>query len=150
MLHRLVGLSKLFAFYSFLSLLLPTAVFAADPGEVPNTTLPLPNDLVWALVAAGLVPLAGYLFNKYGPHTGEKTKGSVIGVLGVVSAALVQAVSAGGVGLNDVTLQYVLLGLVAAYGSHKFVWQPTTIAAAFGAGQNKPGQVPGSLQPPPA
>lgn len=147
---KLHGFSKLFTFYLVLLLALPGVAFAADAGEVPNTTLPLPNDMIWALVAAALVPLGGYIVNFLGPQTSEKVKGLVQIVFAAAASGIVQAITAGGVGFNGVTAQYILFGLFAAFGAHKLIYKPTTIATLFGAGQNKPGQTPGPLQPPPA
>lgn len=120
---------------TLLFLALPTLA-QADPGEIPNQTLPLPTDALWAIVASGLVPLAAYLVNHYGPHTDEKLKGIVLGVLGIVASGIAQAITAGHVGFNSTTLQYVVIGLIGSYGSHALVWKPSTIAQALGAGSN--------------
>lgn len=150
MVARIVGFSKLISFYLVLALTVgPGIALAADAGETPNNSLPLPNDMVWALAASAIVPLFTYVINKYGAHTSEKIKGAITLGAGAVTSGLVQAITAGGVGFNGTTLQYVIFGLFTAFGAHK-VYLATTIAQTLGAGQNKAWQVAGPLQAPPA
>lgn len=121
-------------------LALATVALAADAGTadpVPPKSLWLPTDQLWAWVAATLVTLPTYLFNHYGPQTRETVKGLVLMVTSAVAAGITQAITAGGVGFNQVTLQFVVTSIFAAFLAHKFVWQTTGIAAVFKAGTNR-------------
>lgn len=119
------------------------AAWAQDAGTIdpkPSPTLVLPTDQLWAYLASTLVTLPTYLFNHYGPQVSEPVKGLVLMFTSAVAAGIAQAITAGGVGFNHTTLQYVVTGVFVAFMAHRFVWMPTGIAASLGAGANKPGQ----------
>jgi len=132
-------------------LLLPALALAQEAGTIdpkPSPTLVLPTDQLWVYLAASLVTLPTYLFNHYGPVVSEPVKGLVLMVTAGVAGGITQAVTAGGVGFNHTTLQFIVTAVVGAFLTHKFVWQTTGISSKLGAGTNKPGQPnPG---PPPA
>lgn len=145
-------LSRVFLFALLALLLLPAVALAAgDAGTIdpkPSPTLVLPTDQLWAFLAASLVTLPTYLFNHYGPQVSEPVKGLVLMVTTAVAAALTQAITAGGVGFNQTTLQFIVTGVVGAFLTHKYVWQTTGISTKLGAGTNKAGQP--NPTPPPA
>lgn len=117
-------------------LLLPALAFADAPP--PQPTLALPTDQVWTLLAGGLAPLAAYVLNYVGPHTSEKIKAFVQIVVAAIAGGVAEAITAGGVGFNTVTLQFCLSAVIAALAAHKILWQPATISTALGGGRNKP------------
>jgi hypothetical protein len=97
----------------------------------------LPNDQLAVLVIGLLVPLVGYLLNYVGPWIDEKVKGVVQVVVAAVAAGLYQAVEAGGLGLNDVTLQLIVTAILGALAAHKLLWLPSGISTSLGGGRNK-------------
>jgi hypothetical protein len=81
--------------------------------------------------------LVGYLLNYIGPWIDERVKGTVQVVVAAVAAALYQAVEAGNLGLNDVTLQLVVTAILGALAAHKLLWLPSGISTSLGGGRNK-------------
>jgi hypothetical protein len=120
------------------ALLLLPSLALADSAPPPQPTLALPTDQVWTLIAGGLAPLAAYVLNYVGPHTSEKIKAVVQIVVAAIAGGVAEAITAGGVGFNTVTLQFVLSAVIAALAAHKILWQPATISTALGGGRNKP------------
>jgi hypothetical protein len=119
----------------FVVLLCPIAAFAAD-GPPPQHTLALPTDQLWTLLAGGLVPLATYAVNHAGPWCTEQMKAIVHVVAAAIAGGVAQAIVAGGVGLNTITLQYVITAVVAALAAHKLLWLPSGISTRLGGGSN--------------
>lgn len=109
---------------------------ALADAAMPQPTLALPTDQVWTIIAGSLVPLVAYVLNKYGPHTSEKMKAFVHIIAAAVAGGLVEAITVGGVGFNDVTLQFVMTAIVTALAAHGFLWKPSGISTALGGGQN--------------
>lgn len=101
-------------------------------GSRPNSTLPLPTDLLWSLAAGFLSPLVGYIINKLGPQTTEHAKLIVQTVVAAVAGGIAQAVTAGGVGFNDTTLQYVLFAILTAGVGHQW-WKAGGVNVLLGA-----------------
>lgn len=97
----------------------------------------LPDAQLTVLVIGLLVPLAGYLLNYVAPWIDERVKGIVQVVVAAVAAALYQAVEAGNLGLNDVTLQLVVTAILGALAAHKLLWLPSGISTSLGGGRNK-------------
>jgi hypothetical protein len=97
----------------------------------------LPDNQLAVLVIGLLVPLAGYLLNYAGPWASEKVKGLVQVAVAAVAAGLYQAVEAGNLGLNDVTLQLVVTAVLGALAAHKLLWLPSGISTSLGGGRNK-------------
>lgn len=130
-------------------LLLPEAVFAADAGTadpVPPTQFLFPTDQLWAMFVAGFVPLVMYVINKYAPWVTDGGKLIAHAIAAAIVGGVVQAITAGDVGLNQATFQFVLSGVAGAFLSITLAWSKTQIPMKLGAGQNKAGQPPGSLQ----
>jgi hypothetical protein len=119
------------------ALLVIPAVAFAGAVPAPQHTLALPTDQIWTIVAASVAPLAGYIVNYLGPHSSERIKAVVQLVAAAIAGGLTQAITAGDVGLNAITLQFVVTAVIAAFGAHKLLWQPSTIGHAFGAGRNR-------------
>jgi hypothetical protein len=126
-----------------LVLFLPALALAQDGAPPPAPTLALPTDQIWTLIAGALAPLGAYVLNYAGPHTSEKIKAGVQIVLAAIAGGIVQAITAGGVGFNTTTLQFVLGSVIAALAAHKILWQPATISTALGGGRNKVAAPPG-------
>lgn len=120
----------------FFVLVLADPTLAAEPGEKPAPTLLLPTDQLWTLVAGALVPLGGYVLNYMGPIVNEKTKAVVQVVLAAIAGGIVQAITVGDVGFNDVTLQYVLSAVITALFAHGLLYKPSGINTALGGGRN--------------
>lgn len=120
-----------------LVLLLTATPALADGTTVPQHTLAFPTDQIWAFVAGNLAPLVAYVLNYYGPHVSEKAKVVVTMVVAAVAGGIAQAITAGNVGFNDATLQFVVTAVVAAFLAHHWIWQPSTIASALGGGRNR-------------
>lgn len=132
----------------FAMLLAPYAAFA-DIGNVADPKPPfqfvLPTAQLWALIAGAIITLPTYLINKYAPWVSDAAKGVVHWVTAAIAGGITQAITAGGVGLNQTTLQFVVTAIVAAIAIQPW-WKKTGIGLLFGQGQNRPGQTPGSLQ----
>lgn len=128
-------------YFTTLFLLWP-ALALADSAPPPAPTLVLPTDQLWAFAAGSIVPLVTYAINKWAPYTSEKIKGLVQVVVAAIAGGLVQAITAGGVGFNSTTLQFIITAVVAALGAHKALWLPSGISWLFGGGQNAKPKAP--------
>lgn len=117
-----------------------TEAFAQDAGTVdpkPDDELLLPTDQLWAFFAASIVMLPTYAFNRWAPYTDETIKGFVHIVVTAAAAGITQAITAGNVGFNQTTLQFVGLSVIGAFIVHKNLWQVIDLARKAGAGQNR-------------
>jgi hypothetical protein len=135
--------------FLFLVLALPEVALAADAGTAdpsPPTQLILPTDQLWAIFVAGFVPLVMYGVNKYAPWVSEGGKLVAHAIAAAIVGGVVQAITAGDVGFNQTTLQFVLSGVAGAFLSITLAWSKTQIPEKLGAGQNKDGQSPGPFQ----
>lgn len=139
----LAALALIFLVFDAASALAATAG-TLDPA--PNNHLVLPTDQIWAFVAGNISPLAAYVVNKFGPQVNESVKAMVFVVVAAVAAGLTQAITAGDVGFNATTLQFIVTGVVGALLAHKWFWLPSMIGPKVGAGHNKAGQPAGPLQ----
>lgn len=131
--HRVThaaGLAVLF------TLALPGLALAGD-APPPQHSLALPTDQVWALVAGALVPAVGYVLNHHAPWIDEKIKAIIQVLVAAVAGGLAQAIAAGDVGFNDVTLQFVVTAVMAALAAHKFFWLPSGLSTRLGGGTNR-------------
>jgi hypothetical protein len=97
----------------------------------PNGHLVLPTDQIWAFVAGNLAPLLMYLVNRYMPYTSETIKALMQGVGAAVAGGIAQAITAGGVGFNSATLQFVVTAVIGMLIAHHWVWKATPVAAAL-------------------
>lgn len=125
--------------FILLALLLVPGVALADVAPPPAPTQVFPTDQVWVLIAGALAPLAAYVINYVGPHTDEKVKGIIQGVVAAIAGGIMQAVTAGHVGFNNVTLQFVITAVFAAAAAHSGFYKVSGINVALGGGRNKPG-----------
>jgi hypothetical protein len=136
MLIRLFALVERIALLSVAALLfMPALVMAAD-GPPPQHTLALPTDQLWTLLAGALVPLATYALNHAGPQVTEPLKAIVHVLVAAIAGGITQAIVAGNVGFNNITLQYVITAVVAALAAHRLLWLPSGISTRLGGGTN--------------
>jgi hypothetical protein len=135
MLVRFSALWRLLSVFA-LAMLVAPMVAVADSVPPPQHTLALPTDQVWTLLAGGLVPLASYVLNHAGPWCTEHVKAAVQVLVAAVAGGLTQAIVAGNVGFNGVTLQFVLTAVTAALFAHRLLWLPSGISARLGGGSN--------------
>lgn len=123
-------------FLAILTLALVFPAFALADATAPQHTLALPTDEVWVVVAGALAPIVGYLLNYFGPHIDERVKGIVHVVVAAIAGGIVQAVTAGGVGLNARTLQFVVIAVASALAAHAGFYTRSTWSTTLGGGRN--------------
>lgn len=124
------------AMLGLLVLLLAAPALAADSVPAEPRSFVFPTDQVWALVAGGLAPLVAYVLNHYSPFWfTEPVKGIVQAVAAAVAAGIAQAITAGDVGFNDATLQFVVTGVVGALLAH-IGYAKAHINVLLGGGSN--------------
>lgn len=116
-------------------LVLPAIALAAD-APPPQRTLALPTDQIWAAVAGGLAPLVAYMLNYVGPYVDERLKGVVQALAAAIAGGIAQAITAGDVGFNAITLQFVVTAMLTAVVGHK-AYAASGINVAFGGGRNR-------------
>ena len=88
---------------------------------------------VWVLLIGTIVPLGGYILNKYLPIIEEPAKAAVQVLLAVVAGALYTALDTNVLGFNDATLQLVLTAVVGTLLSHKLLWKPAKVNVLLGS-----------------
>lgn len=120
-----------------LILALPAVASAAEDAPPPSPTLVLPTDQLWALAVGLLVPLVTYVLNYVGPWVSEPVKAGVLVIAAAVAGGLAQAITAGDVGFNTTTLQFVLTAVLSALSAHRILWKPSGVSAKLGGGQNR-------------
>lgn len=114
--------------------MLTTLIAAVDP--VAPRTFIAPTDQIWAIVAGGLAPLVAYILNYLGPWVDEKIKGIVQLIAAAIAGGLAQAITAGNIGFNNTTLQFVVTAILASMVGHAgYKW--STISTALGGGRNR-------------
>lgn len=136
LLYRRALLAAFIAPLTFL-LFVPGLALADVSG--PPTHLVLPTDQIWAFVAGNLAPLVAYVLNYHAPWISESFKVLIQAVAAAVAGGIVQAITAGGVGFNATTLQFVVTAVVGAFLAHAWVWSRSPIATNLGGGRNKQG-----------
>lgn len=119
------------------TLMLPAAAFADTIDPKPAPVLWLPTDQLWTWIAAAVAILPMYLINHYAPWLTDPVKAAASTVFVAVAAGITQAITAGGVGFNQTTLQFIVTALGAAFLAHSVIWKPTGIATRLKAGTNK-------------
>lgn len=87
----------------------------------------------YAILIGAIVPLGGYVLNRYAPWVTEPVKAVVQIVLAAIASALYTAVDTDILGWNTPTLKLVISGVFAALIAHKVLWQPSGINAKLGA-----------------
>lgn len=130
------ALRVLLLFVLLAGMLSPALVLGADTAPPPQPTLALPTDQVWTLIAGVLSPIAAYALNFRGPWISERVKVLVQIVVAAVVGGITQAITAGGVGFNGRTLQFVITAIFAALGAHFGIWRASGISTAVGGGRN--------------
>lgn len=115
-------------------LMVPGLALADGETPIPDS-LVFPTEQVWAAAAAALTPAVMYVLNHYAPWTSEPVKGLAQGLAAAAAAGIVQAITAGDVGFNDTTLQFIVTGLAAAVVAH-VGYRAANINTALGAGSN--------------
>jgi hypothetical protein len=121
-------------------LIVPEIAEAADAGTAdpkPPGSFVLPTDQLWAAAAGSVAPLLTYLINTYAPWTAEWLKSFVMALGGAVAAGVTQAITAGDVGFNETTLQFIATGAFAALIFHVNLWTRNGVAQRLGSGENR-------------
>lgn len=91
------------------------------------------NNQIWITLIGSIVPLGGYVVNRYAPWAAEQVKAIVQVALAAVAAGLYTALSTSVLGWNAATLELVGTGVVSALLAHKILWQPAKINVKLGA-----------------
>jgi hypothetical protein len=101
--------------------------------EDQTTQLVLPNQQFWVLLVGALVPLAGYVINRFMPWRSEQVKGIVQVVLLAVGGVAYTVIFGDDIeGVGDF-LQECFTAIVAGLFAHKTLWAPSGINFVFGA-----------------
>jgi uncharacterized YccA/Bax inhibitor family protein len=106
----------------------------------------LTNQQLWVTLIGSIVPLGGYVINKFAPWISESVKGVVQVVLAAVAGGLYTAIDTSVFGLNQTTVSLVFSAVVAALAAHNFLWKPAKINTLLGAREH---QVPAAPSPVP-
>lgn len=98
----------------------------------------LENRQLWIALIGSIVPLGGYVLNKYAPWSSETVKGIVQVVLAAVAGALYIALDNGTLGFNGHTVELVVTGVVSALFAHNFLYKPAKVNEKLGAVERAP------------
>lgn len=93
----------------------------------------LDSPQMWVLLIGSIVPLGGYLLNRFAPWTTEPVKGLIQVVLAGVAGALYTALETDILGWNAGTVELVLTAIVAALFAHNLLWKPAKVNTKLGA-----------------
>lgn len=118
-----------------LILLAPAAAFAADAVPPTQPTLSLPSIQFWSLVIGGVVPLVGYVVNKYAPWVSEPAKAAFMVALAAGVNVVYQLIQVGDFALDTRHLQLVATAVIGALLAH-YGYKAGDINLKLGAGQN--------------
>jgi hypothetical protein len=103
-----------------------------------NTVL-LPNEQLVVLFIGALIPLVGYVLNRYAPWISESVKGVVQVALAAVAGGVYAAIEApGDLGFDNTTFQLILSSVVAALFAHNMLWKPAKVNTKLGATERTP------------
>jgi hypothetical protein len=97
-----------------------------------TTQVILPEDQFWVLLIGSIVPLVGYLINKYAPWNSETFKGITQVVLTSIVAVVYAAFFGDVEGVEDF-LQQVYTAIISGLFAHKILWKPSGLNLVFGA-----------------
>lgn len=125
--RRVLALSLL-AILALLSLAVGIAS-AADSVPAQPHTFAFPIDQTWAIFAGAIAPLLTYVVNRVIPTASEEIKSFIFLIGAAVAGGITQAITAGNVGFNDDTLQFVLFSIVGAIGAHTGFWTRNNVSA---------------------
>lgn len=109
---------------------------ASTPPPAPRPGLVLDPLQTYTLLIGALVPTVTYVLNHFAPWASEKIKGVVHVITAATAGGLYQALSTGHIGFDAQTLQIVGSAVIAALFAHHFLYAPSGIAHALGAGRN--------------
>lgn len=112
-----IAQAVLFAVLAFLAL--PVLAVASE-GE-----LLVSDDQLWVIAVGSIVPLGGYVLARFTPS--QPVSAFIHVLLAAIAGGFTQAITAGSVGFNDTTFQFVLTSIAAALAAHGFLWKPAQI-----------------------
>lgn len=101
-------------------------------------TLLLDHKQTIVLLIGSLVPMGGYVVNRFAPWTNETVKGAVQVLLAAVAGALYIALDNGTLGLNSNTLQLIGSSVLAALAAHHWFYKPAKVNEKLGATETAP------------
>lgn len=104
----------------------------------PAHTLLFNNPQVWVTLIGAIVPLGGYVLNRFAPWASETIKAVVQVALAALASALYTAIDTNVFGANASTLQLIITGVVAALAAHGFLWKPAKVNQKLGATDPSP------------
>jgi hypothetical protein len=98
----------------------------------------LSNTQTWVILIGAIVPLGGYILNRFAPWTSETVKATVQVLLAAVAGALYTALDTSVFGWNGATLELVLSAVAAALFAHNLLYRPGKINTRLGATESAP------------
>lgn len=98
----------------------------------------LSNTQTWVILIGALVPLGGYVINRFAPWVSEQVKALVQVLLAAVSGALYTALETNSFGWNGTTIELVLSAVAAALFAHNLLYRPGKINSKLGATETGP------------
>lgn len=116
-------------------LLFPAVASAADTVPAPQPTQALTGIQFWSLVIGAVVPLVGYVLNKYAPWVSEPAKAAFMVALAAGVNIVYQLIQVGDFALDTRHLQLVGTAIIGALLAH-FGYKAGDINLKLGAGQN--------------
>lgn len=118
-----------------LILLVPSVAVAAETVPAPQPTQALTSLQFWSLVIGGVVPLVGYVVNKYAPWVSEPAKAAFMVALAAGVNVVYQLIQVGDFALDTRHLQLVATAVIGALLAH-YGYKAGDINLKLGAGQN--------------
>jgi len=97
-----------------------------------SSQLLLESDQMWVLLIGTIVPLGGYLLNKYLPWKSETVKGIAQVLLMAIAGTLYTALATDIGGFTGF-VQQAFSATVAGLFAHNILWKPSNVNVKFGA-----------------